>query len=239
MRRHLELAAKSSDPRQCARKTQIGEVVSALAAASLDIAERFRLARWPRPLVARRTNSAFVRTRPSPRPFAAAGVRAFLSTEADETLGIDDQALSPWRSILCSDWRSRCEYDRRNDLRDHDAGGEDEALPAGEPLAAGFVVYGPQTALALTLGDGVDIFIHDRRDRSWRLTAPAVRIPEFAHEYAINAANYRHWNAAVRAFVDDCFNGWDSDEGTTLQLMLDGFHRRGRLHHSHTRRRSA
>lgn len=43
LRRHLELAAKSSDPRQCARQTQIGAVVSALAAASLDIADMISL----------------------------------------------------------------------------------------------------------------------------------------------------------------------------------------------------
>ena len=55
-----------------------------------------------------------------------------------------------------------------------------------------------------------------------------MRIPDFAHEYAINAANYRHWNPAVRAFVDDCFNGADSDDGRGFNFMLERIARRRR-----------
>jgi fructose-1,6-bisphosphatase I len=76
-------------------------------------------------------------------------------------------------------------------------------------LAAGFVVYGPQTSLVLTLGDGVDIFTLDRRERSYKLIREQVRIPADTAEFAINASNHRHWEQPVRDFVDECLAGAD------------------------------
>ena len=46
-----------------------------------------------------------------------------------------------------------------------------------EQLAAGFVVYGPQTSLILTSGDGVDIFTLDREHRIYRRIRKRVQIP--------------------------------------------------------------
>lgn len=74
-------------------------------------------------------------------------------------------------------------------------------------LAAGFVTYGPQTSLVLTLGDGVDVFTYDRRAGRFRLARRRVRIPESADEFAINASNRRHWDPPVRAFIDECLAG--------------------------------
>src|SRR5271163_668392 len=62
-----------------------------------------------------------------------------------------------------------------------------------EQLAAGFVVYGPQTSLILTSGDGVDMFTLDREHRIYRLIRKRVQIPPECAEYAINASNHRHW----------------------------------------------
>jgi fructose-1,6-bisphosphatase I len=74
-------------------------------------------------------------------------------------------------------------------------------------LAAGIFVYGPQTNLALTVGNGVDIFTLDPRDGKFKLTQSEVHILQGVHEYAINASNYRHWESPVRIFIDDCLNG--------------------------------
>jgi len=74
-------------------------------------------------------------------------------------------------------------------------------------LAAGFVVYGPQTSLVLTLGDGVDIFTLDRGEGCFKLTCRGVRIAASAPEYAINASNRRYWEPPVRAFIDGCIAG--------------------------------
>jgi fructose-1,6-bisphosphatase I len=87
-------------------------------------------------------------------------------------------------------------------------------LQAGRRLlAAGMVVYGPQTTLALTLGDGTALFTLDRRERLFICTNPRVVIPQGQAEFAINASNYRHWDAAIRAYVDDCNAGVTGPRG--------------------------
>jgi len=45
-------------------------------------------------------------------------------------------------------------------------------------LAAGYVIYGPQTALVLTLGEGTHIFTLNPDTGEFCLTRPNVRIPE-------------------------------------------------------------
>jgi fructose-1,6-bisphosphatase I len=79
--------------------------------------------------------------------------------------------------------------------------------PGREQIAAGFFIYGPQTSLALTFGDGVHIFTLDRDTGVFRLAIPKVSIPQDSAEYAIDASNYRHWGDSVRAYVDDCVTG--------------------------------
>jgi fructose-1,6-bisphosphatase I len=87
-----------------------------------------------------------------------------------------------------------------------------------EQLAAGFVVYGPQTSLILTSGDGVDIFTLDREHRIYRLIRRRVQIPPECAEYAINASNHRHWEPPVRAFIDQCVAGADGPSGKNFNM---------------------
>jgi fructose-1,6-bisphosphatase I len=88
---------------------------------------------------------------------------------------------------------------------------EDHFLqPGREQIAAGFVVYGPQTSMVFALGAGpTHIFTFDRRDGLYHPAVQEVAIPPDAPEYAINASNYRHWDDPVRAFIDDCEQGAD------------------------------
>jgi fructose-1,6-bisphosphatase I len=89
-----------------------------------------------------------------------------------------------------------------------EAGAENPALqPGTQQLAAGYVIYGPQTSLVLTLGEGTMMFTLDPKDGTFRLTEPVIHIPETTREFAINASNFRHWDTPVRAYVDDCLNG--------------------------------
>ena len=83
------------------------------------------------------------------------------------------------------------------------------ALQSGRnQLAAGFFVYGPQTTLLVTLGDGVLAFQMDDDgffcDMGWQ-----VVMPPDTHEFGINASNQRHWHAPVKAYIDDCLDGRD------------------------------
>jgi fructose-1,6-bisphosphatase I len=78
--------------------------------------------------------------------------------------------------------------------------------PGRNQLAAGFFIYGPQLALVLTLGAGTRIFVHSSRLGTFVETA-RPQIPERTQEFAVNASNYRHWDDAVRLYVDDCLKG--------------------------------
>ncbi len=94
--------------------------------------------------------------------------------------------------------------------------------PGTRQLAAGFVVYGPQTALVLTTGDGVDLFTLDRRTGIFHLTRPGLRVVEGTKEYAINASNYRHWEPPVRTYIDDCLSGAEGLRGQDFNMRWIG-----------------
>ncbi|HET9204698.1 MAG TPA: class 1 fructose-bisphosphatase [Burkholderiaceae bacterium] len=79
--------------------------------------------------------------------------------------------------------------------------------PGHTQVAAGYCVYGPQTMLVLTVGDGVAMFTLDREMGSWSLTAENVRIPEDTKEFAINMSNMRHWAPPVKRYIDECLAG--------------------------------
>lgn len=91
-----------------------------------------------------------------------------------------------------------------------------------QQLAAGFVVYGPQTVLALTVGEGTRIFTLNPRTQTFEATGGPVKIPTQAAEFAINAANHWHWDDAIRIFVDDCLKGSDGPRGATYNMRWTG-----------------
>ena len=81
-------------------------------------------------------------------------------------------------------------------------------LQAGHrQLAAGFFIYGPQLALALTLGSGTHLFAYSPAHGAFVLTPRAPQVPERTQEFAINMSNYRHWDEGIRLYVDDCLKG--------------------------------
>jgi fructose-1,6-bisphosphatase I len=80
-------------------------------------------------------------------------------------------------------------------------------------LAAGYVIYGPQTALVLTLGAGTHIFTLNPDTGEFCLTAPNVSIEEDTCEFAINTSNFRRWDGHIRAYIDDCFSGAEGPHG--------------------------
>jgi len=85
---------------------------------------------------------------------------------------------------------------------------EQDFMQAGHlQVAAGYAVYGPQTMLVLTTGNGVNCFTLDREMGSWVLTQKNMQIPVDTQEFAINASNMRHWHAPVTRYVDDMLVG--------------------------------
>jgi len=73
--------------------------------------------------------------------------------------------------------------------------------PAREQIAAGYFIYGPQTQLVVTFGNGVLRFVMDTRSRKFICVEPNMILPGNSPEYAINASNYRHWPRPIRAFI--------------------------------------
>jgi len=76
-----------------------------------------------------------------------------------------------------------------------------------EQIAAGYVVYGPHTALVLTVGTGTVLFVLRDDNGQFVLARAQLSVPHAATEFAINTSNYRHWYAPVRRYVDDCIAG--------------------------------
>jgi fructose-1,6-bisphosphatase I len=90
------------------------------------------------------------------------------------------------------------------------AQGENPLLqPGRNQLAAGYVIYGPQTALVLTLGEGTHIFWLHPCGEEFLLVKQNVQIPPKTREYAINSSNFRFWDDAIQAYVIDCTLGED------------------------------
>jgi len=84
---------------------------------------------------------------------------------------------------------------------------EDFLQPGSAQVAAGYAIYGPQTMLVLTVGDGVVGFTLDREMGSWVLTHDEITVPEDAREFAINMSNARHWAPPVKRYIDECLAG--------------------------------
>jgi fructose-1,6-bisphosphatase I len=90
--------------------------------------------------------------------------------------------------------------------------------PGCKQVAAGYAVYGPQTVLVLTTGDGVNCFTLDREMGSWVLTQRDMRIPEETKEFAINASNARHWYPPVKRYIDELLAGETGPRGMNFNM---------------------
>jgi fructose-1,6-bisphosphatase I/sedoheptulose-1,7-bisphosphatase len=86
-------------------------------------------------------------------------------------------------------------------------GVDDFLQPGTRQLAAGYALYGPATVLVLTVGRGVCGFTLDPEIGEFRLTHPALRVPEETREFAINASNSRFWEPPIRRYVEECLEG--------------------------------
>ena len=87
-----------------------------------------------------------------------------------------------------------------------------------EQVCAGYCVYGPQTTLVLTVGNGVAMFTLDREQGSWVLTQDGVKIPEDTKEFAINMSNMRHWAPPVKRYIDECLQGKEGTRGKDFNM---------------------
>jgi fructose-1,6-bisphosphatase I len=92
-------------------------------------------------------------------------------------------------------------------------GADSFAQPGARQVAAGFLLYGAQTALVVTLGDGTRAFTLDPASGRFLGRAETLRVPAETGEYAVNGSNWRHWDAAVRSYVSHCQMGTAGPRG--------------------------
>ena len=90
--------------------------------------------------------------------------------------------------------------------------------PGNKQVAAGYCIYGPQTTLVLTVGDGVAMFTLDREQGSFVLTEENVRIPPDSQEFAINMSNMRHWDEPVKRYIDEALAGKEGPRGKDFNM---------------------
>jgi fructose-1,6-bisphosphatase I len=90
--------------------------------------------------------------------------------------------------------------------------------PGKNQVAAGYCLYGPQTTLVLTVGNGVAMFTLDREQGSFFLTQEHVQIPADTQEFAINMSNMRHWDTPVKRYIDDCLQGTEGPRGKDFNM---------------------
>lgn len=155
-----------------------------------------------------------------------AGVRAIASEEEEEPVEID-----PAASLLVAfdplDGSSNIDTNVSVGTIFSILPARDEPLfgllqPGRLQLGAGYLIYGPQTGLMLTLGDGAMAFTFDPALGEFVLTTPSLSISPTSNEYAINAANHRHWPAPVRAYIEERQTGLRGLRGAESNMRWTG-----------------
>jgi len=73
-----------------------------------------------------------------------------------------------------------------------------DQYPGDVQKAAGFLVYGPQTRLVLTCGEGCFSFLLEPDEQKFYQVGDAITLPRKQREFAINTSNYRYWDENVR-----------------------------------------
>ena len=90
--------------------------------------------------------------------------------------------------------------------------------PGVQQVVAGYALYGPQTVLVLTTGNGVHSFTLDREMGSWVMTQRDLQIPADTKEFAINASNARHWHPPVQRYVNELLAGTTGPRGKDFNM---------------------
>ncbi|WP_201596531.1 class 1 fructose-bisphosphatase [Psychrobacter vallis] len=92
-------------------------------------------------------------------------------------------------------------------------------LQAGnQQLAAGYLLYGTSTVLALTVADNVVMFSLDPDTNDYVLIEDNVQIDADTSEYAINASNYRYWRAPMQQYIDELIAGETGVRGRDFNM---------------------
>ncbi|MDN5644260.1 MAG: class 1 fructose-bisphosphatase [Acinetobacter sp.] len=84
---------------------------------------------------------------------------------------------------------------------------QDFMQAGNQQVAAGYVLYGPSTMLALTVGAGTVFFTFDPETQQFLLTSENIQVTADTKEYAINSSNQRHWENPVKRYIEELLAG--------------------------------
>ena len=90
--------------------------------------------------------------------------------------------------------------------------------PGSLQIAAGYVIFGPQTMFVVTFGNGVKTFILDRKKNIFIDSKLETLIPADTREYAVNASNARHWDKRMKNYIDDSIAGKSGPRGIDFNM---------------------
>lgn len=94
----------------------------------------------------------------------------------------------------------------------------DSFLQSGrQQLASGYVLYGPQTILVLTLKHGIAMFTLNEHNQ-FQLTQENPQIPVSTTEFAINMSNQRHWQPAMQNYIAQLLAGKSGCRGKDYNM---------------------
>ena len=200
-----------------------GRIVLALAEAGREIGGLLAAGALAQHPVAARANAAVLGA------LRAAPVRAATSAEMDGAVAFD-AAAGLVAAVDPLDGSSNIDSNAPTGtivsiLPVLDGTTSDEAhflQPGARQIAAAFVLYGAQTALALTLGDGTRVFTLDRASGRFLARPEPLRIPPETREFAANGSNWRHWDEPVRRYVTGCLMGAAGQRGVDFNMRWLG-----------------
>ena len=84
---------------------------------------------------------------------------------------------------------------------------QDDFFLLGNYLASGYFIYGPQTLLVFTVGNGIIKFLLNTEANQFISIKSDLKIPEQTQEYAINSSNSRYWPTPVRSYIEELIDG--------------------------------
>lgn len=90
--------------------------------------------------------------------------------------------------------------------------------PGNAQLAAGYVLYGPSTMLALTTGKGTRMYTLDKTHGGFLLTEEQASIPKYTAEFAINMSNQHFWQAPMQHYIKDLLLGKTGKRGKNYNM---------------------
>ena len=86
-----------------------------------------------------------------------------------------------------------------------------------QQLASGYVLYGPQTILVLTLKHGIAMFTLNEHNQ-FQLTQENPQIPVSTAEFAINMSNQHHWQPAMQNYIAQLLAGKSGCRGKDYNM---------------------